>query len=158
MEKKDKVSGTTKEKKEKEYTKENSDLRRHGLRLLHHLAEASRLRGRLFPPGGCRLTPGLLRSAAEQALGGAALLASTPSRLRAGGACAASGCRLAARDGFGFILVRPVVEGSSEPGAACFAAGLATGRLDGVVHMDCPQVGVLQVVFGPVGDEATLRV
>ena len=66
--------------------------------------------------------------------------------------------RLAIRDGFGFVFVRPVLEGSSEPGAACFAAGLATGRLNGVVHMDRPQVGVLQVVFGPVGDEAALHV
>ena len=62
------------------------------------------------------------------------------------------------RDGFGFVLVRPVVEGSGEPGAACFAAGLATGRLDGILHMDRPQVGVLLVVFGPVGDEAALHV
>ena len=118
----------------------------------------SRLRGRLLPPGGRRPASGFLRSAAEQALGGTALLASTPSSLRAGGARAASGCRLAARNGFGFILVRPVVKGGSEPGAACFAASLASTRLDVVVHMDRPQVGVLQVVFGPVGDEAVLRV
>ena len=158
MKKKTKVSRTTKEKKEREYTKKDSDLRRHGLRLLHHLAETSRLRGRLLPPGGCRPASGLLRSAAEQALGGATLLASAPSRLRGGGARAASRCRLAARDGFGFIVVRPVVKGGSEPGAACFAAGLASARLDIVVHMDRPQVGVLQVMFGPVGDEAALRV
>ena len=44
------------------------------------------------------------------------------------------------------------------PGATCFAAGLATARLDDVVHMDRPQVGVLQVVFGPVRDEAALHV
>ena len=86
------------------------------------------------------------------------LLPSAPSRLRGGGARAASRCRPAAREGFGFIVVRPVVKGGSEPGAACFAAGLATAWLDGVVHMDRPQVGVLQVVFGPVGDEAALRV
>ena len=61
-------------------------------------------------------------------------------------------------DGFGFVLVRPVVKGSGEPGAACFSAGLASGRLGGILHMDRPQVGVLQVVFGPVGDEAALRV
>ena len=158
MKKKTKVSRTTKEKKEREYTKKDSDLRRHGLRLLHNLAETSRLRGRLIPPGGCRPASGFLRSAAKQTLGGGTLLPSAPSRLRGGGARTASRCRLAAWDGFGFIFVRPVVEGSSEPGAACFAAGLATARLDGVVHMDRPQVGVLQVVFGPVGDEATLRV
>ena len=118
----------------------------------------SRLRGRLFPPGGCRPAPGLLRSAAEQTLGGATLLPSAPSRRCSGGTRAASRCRLAARGHFGFIVVRLVVEGDSEPGAACFAAGLATARLDGVVHVDSPQVGVLQVVFGPVGDEAALRV
>ena len=137
---------------------ERENLRRHSLRLLHHFAEASRLRGRLFPPGGGRPAPGLLRPAAEHALSGATFLASTPSRLRPGGARAASGCQLVARDGFDFILVRPVVEGSSEPGAACFAAGLATGRLDGILHMDRPQVGVFLVVLGPIGDEATLHV
>ena len=54
----------------------------------------------------------------------------------------------------GFVLVQPVIEGSGEPGAACFAAG----RLGGILHMDRPQVGVLLVVFGPVGDEAALHV
>ena len=66
--------------------------------------------------------------------------------------------RLAARGDFGLIVVRPVVEGDSEPGAACFAAGLAATRLDVVVHAGRPQVGVLQIVFRPVGDESTLRV
>ena len=158
VEEKDESSRTTKEKKEREYTKKDSDLRRHGLRLLHHLAETSRLRGRLLPPGGRRPAPGFLRSATEQTLGGATLLPSAPSRRCSGGTRATSRCRPAARDDFGLIIVRPVVEGSSEPGAACFAAGLATARLDGVVHMDSPQVGVLQVVFGPVGNESTLRV
>ena len=86
------------------------------------------------------------------------LLTSTPSRLRGRGARAASRCRLAARDGFGLIVVRPVVKGNSEPGAACFAAGLATTRLDVIIHTGRPQVGVLQIVFGPVGDEAALHV
>ena len=85
-------------------------------------------------------------------------LASTPSRLRAGGARAASGGWLAGRDDFGFVLVRPIVEGRGEPGAACFAAGLATSRLGGFLHMDRPQIGVLLVVLGPVGDEAALHV
>ena len=158
MKKKTKVQEPPKERKKERKYIEKENLRRHGLRLLHHFAEASRLRGRLLPPGGCRPASGFLRSAAEQALGGATLLTSTPSRLRGGGARAASRCRLAARDGFGFIIVRPVVEGSSEPRATCFAAGLATARLDVVVHMDRPQVGVLQVMFGPVRDEAALRV
>ena len=158
MKKKTKVSRTTKEKKEREYTKKDSDLRRHGLRLLHHLAETSRLRGRLLPPGGWRPAFGFLRPAAKQTMGGATLLTSAPSRRCNGGTRAASRCRLASRDGFGFIVVRPVVKGGSEPGAACFAAGLASARLDVVVYMDRPQVGVLQVMFGPVGDEAALRV
>ena len=44
------------------------------------------------------------------------------------------------------------------PGAACFAAGLATTRLGVVVHSGRPQVGVLQIVLRPVGDESALRV
>ena len=68
------------------------------------------------------------------------------------------GRRLAARDGFGLIVVWPVIKGGAEPGAACLAAGLATSRLDVVVHTGRPQVGVLQIVFGPVGDESALRV
>ena len=94
---------------------------------------------------GCRIDPGRRDASAlrpEQAA-----RRRSPSR-----------CRLAARDGFGFILVRPVVKGSSEPGAACFAASLATTRLDVVVHSGRPQVGVLQIVLRPVGDESTLRV
>ena len=82
------------------------------------------------------------------------LLTSTPSRQRGGGTRAASRCRLAARDDFGLVVVRPVVKGDSEPGAACFAATW----LDVVVHAGRPQVGVLQIVFRPVGDESTLRV
>ena len=126
--------------------------------LLHRLAEASRLRGRLLPPGRCRPAPGLLRPTAEQTLRDTTLLPAAPSRWCSRGTRAAARRRLTARDDFGLVVVRPVVEADSMPGAACFAAGLATGRLDGVVHMDRPQVGVLQVVFGPVGDEATLRV
>ena len=118
----------------------------------------SRLRGRFFPPGGRRPTPRPLRPAAEHALGGATFLASTPSRLRAGRARAVSGGRLAGRDGFGFVLVWPVLEGSGKPGAACFTAGLAASRLGGVLHMDRPQNGVLLVVLDPVGDEAALHV
>ena len=66
--------------------------------------------------------------------------------------------RPAAWDDFSLIVVRPVVEADSKPGAACFAAGLATTRLDVVVHTGRRQVGVLQIVFGPVWDESTLRV
>ena len=85
-------------------------------------------------------------------------MTSAPSRRCSGGTRAASRRRLAARGDFGLIIVRPVVEGDSEPGAACFAAGLATTRLDVVVHTGRRQVGVLQIVFGPVGDESALRV
>ena len=66
--------------------------------------------------------------------------------------------RLAAWDDFSLVIVRPVVEADSKPGAACLAAGLATSRLDVIVHTDRPQVGVIQIMFGPVGDETALRV
>ena len=139
-------------------TQKSSNLRRHRLWLLHRLAEASRLRGRLLPPGCCRPAPGFLRPTAEQTLGGATLLPSAPSRRCSGGTRATSRCRPAARDDFGLIVVRPVVEGDSMPGAACFAAGLATTRLGVVVHSSRPQVEVLQIVLRPVRDESALRV
>ena len=85
-------------------------------------------------------------------------MTSAPSRRCSGGTGAASRRRLAARGDFRLIVVRPVVKGDSEPGAACFAAGLATTRLDVVLHTGRRQVGVLQIVFGPVGDESALRV
>ena len=85
-------------------------------------------------------------------------MTSAPSRRCSGGTRAASRCRPAARGDFGLIVVRPVVEGDSEPGAACFAAGLAAARLDVVVHTGRRQVGVLQIGFGPVVDESALRV
>ena len=66
--------------------------------------------------------------------------------------------RLAAWNDFRLIVVRPVVEADSKPGAACLAAGLATARLGVVVHGGRPQVGVLQIVLRPVGDESALRV
>ena len=66
--------------------------------------------------------------------------------------------RLAAWDDFRLVVIRPVVEADSKPGAACLAAGLAATRLGVVVHGGCPQVGVLQVVLRPVGDESALRV
>ena len=65
--------------------------------------------------------------------------------------------RLAAWDDFSLVVVRPVVEADSKPGAACFTAGLATTRLGIVVHSGSPQVGVLQIVLRPVGDESALR-
>ena len=68
------------------------------------------------------------------------------------------GRRLAAWDDFRLIVIRPVVEAGSKPGAACLAAVLSTARLGVVVHSGRPQVGVLQIVFRPVGDESTLRV
>ena len=69
-----------------------------------------------------------------------------------------AGRRLAAWDDFRLVVIRPVVEADSKPGAACFAAGLATARLGVVVHSGRPQVGVLQIVLRPVGDESALRV
>ena len=51
--------------------------------------------------------------------------------------------RPAAWDDFHLVIVRPVVEADSKPGAACLAAGLAATRLSVVVHGGCPQVEVL---------------
>ena len=65
--------------------------------------------------------------------------------------------RLAARDDFSLVIVRPVVEADSKPGAACLTAGLAAARLGVVIHGGRPQVRVLQVVLHPVGDESALR-
>ena len=64
---------------------------------------------------------------------------------------------LAVRGGFDLVVVRPVVEGSSEPGAACFAAGFAATSLGVVIHGGCPQVVVLQVMLRPVGEKSALR-
>ena len=69
-----------------------------------------------------------------------------------------AGRRLAAWDDFRLVVIWPVVEADSKPGAACLAAGLATARLGVVIHGGRPQVGVLQVVLRPVGDESALRV
>ena len=66
--------------------------------------------------------------------------------------------RLAAWDDFSLVIVRPVVKADSKPGAACFAAGLATTRLGVVVHSGRPQVGLLQIVLRPVRDESAFRV
>ena len=64
--------------------------------------------------------------------------------------------RLAAWDDFRLVVIRPVVEADSKPGAACLAAGLAATRLGVVIHGGRPQVGVLQVVLCPVGEESAL--
>ncbi len=64
-----------------------------------------------------------------------------------------AGRRLAAWDDFRLVVIRPVVEAGSKPGAACFAAS----RLGVVVHGGRPQVGVLQVVRRPVGEKLAIR-
>ena len=110
------------------------------------------------PPSRRCPASGLLRPTAEQARRGATLLPAAPSRRCSGGTRAAARRRLTARDDFGLVIVRPVVEADSKPGAACFAAGLATARLGVVVHSGRPQVGVLQIMLRPVGDESALRV
>jgi len=63
------------------------------------------------------------------------------------------GRRLAAWDDFCLIVIRPVVEAGSKPGAACFAAS----PLGVVVHSGRPQVGVVQVMRRPVGEKLALR-
>ena len=132
------------------------NVRRHGLRLLHRLAEASRLRGRLLPPGRRRPAPGLLRPTAEQTLRGTTLLPAAPSRRRSGGTRAMARRRLTAWNDFSLIVLRPVVKADSKPGAACFAAGYAASRLGVVVHGGRPQVGVLQVMLRPVGEKSAI--
>ena len=61
--------------------------------------------------------------------------------------------RLAAWDDFRLVVIRPVVEAGSQPGAACFAAA----RLGVFIHGGRPQVVVLQVMLRPVGEESALR-
>ena len=68
-----------------------------------------------------------------------------------------AGRRLAARDDFRLVVIRPVVEGDSKPGAACFAAGFAATRLGVFVHGGRPQVVVLQVMLRPVGKKLAIR-
>ena len=63
------------------------------------------------------------------------------------------GRRLAARDDFRLVIIRPVVEAGSKPGAACFAASC----LGFIVHSGRPQVGVLQVMLRPVGEKSAIR-
>ena len=65
--------------------------------------------------------------------------------------------RLAAWDDFRLVVIRPVVEADPKPGAACLAAGLAATCLGVVIHGGRPQVGVLQVMLRPVGEESALR-
>ena len=68
-----------------------------------------------------------------------------------------AGRRLTAWDDFRLVVIRPVVEAGSEPGAACLAADFAAIRLGVFIHGGRPQVVVLQVMLRPVGEESTLR-
>ena len=67
------------------------------------------------------------------------------------------GCRLVAWDDFRLVVIWPVVEAGSKPGAACFAAGFAASRFGVVVHGGRPQVGVLQLMLRPVGEKSAIR-
>ena len=64
-----------------------------------------------------------------------------------------AGRRLAAWDDFRLVVIPPVVEADSKPGAACVAAS----RLGVVVHGGRPQVGVLQIMLRPVGEKSAIR-
>ena len=64
-----------------------------------------------------------------------------------------AGRRLAAWDDFRLVVIRPIVEAGSKPGAASFAAT----RLGVFVHGGRPQVVVLQVMLRPVGEESAIR-
>ena len=68
-----------------------------------------------------------------------------------------AGCRLVAWDDFRLVVIWPVVETGSKPGAACFAADFAATRLGVVIHGGRPQVGVLQVMLRPVGEKLAIR-
>ena len=105
------------------------------------------------PAGRRRPTLGLLRPTAEQARRGTTLLPAAPSRRRGGGTRATARRRLAARDDFRLVVIRPVVEADSKPGAASFPAT----RLGVFVHGGRPQVVVLQVMLRPVGEKSALR-
>ena len=63
------------------------------------------------------------------------------------------GRRLAAWDDYRLVVIRPVVEAGSKPGAACLAAS----PHDVVVQSGRPQVGVVQVVRRPVGEILALH-
>ena len=63
------------------------------------------------------------------------------------------GRRLAARDDLCLVIIRPVVEAGSKPGAACLAAS----PLDVVVQSGRPQVGVVRVMRRPVGEILALH-
>ena len=63
------------------------------------------------------------------------------------------GRRLAARDDFRLVIIWPVIEAGSKPGAACLAASPHSV----VVQSGRPQVGVVQVVRRPVGEILALH-
>ena len=63
------------------------------------------------------------------------------------------GCQLAARNRFGLVIIRPVLEVGGEPGAACLTAS----PYGIVVQGGRPQVGVVKVVRLAVGGELALR-
>ena len=63
------------------------------------------------------------------------------------------GCRLAARNRFGLVIIWPVLESGGEPGAA----GLTASPYGVVVYGGRPQVGVVQVVCRTVGSELAFR-
>ena len=63
------------------------------------------------------------------------------------------GRRLAAWDDFRLVVIRPVVEAGSKPGAACLAAS----PHGVVVQSGRPKVGVVQVVRRPVGEILALH-
>ena len=63
------------------------------------------------------------------------------------------GSRLAARNRFGLVIIRPVIEAGGEAGAACLAAA----PRGVVVQGGRPQVSVLKVVRLAVGGKLALR-
>ena len=147
MKKKTKVQKTTQEKKEGEYTEREKAYADTACGCFTTLRKWA-----AFAAASSRLV-----IAAEQARCDRMLLPAAPSRRRGGGTRAVARRRLAARDDFSLVIIWPVVEADSKPGAACFAAGFASSRLCVVVHGGRPQVVVLQVMLCPVGEKSAIR-
>ena len=66
------------------------------------------------------------------------------------------GRRLAAWDDCRLVVIRPVIEADSKPGAACLAGGLAATRLGVVMHGGRSQVRIVGVIHRAVGEELAL--
>ena len=142
--------------KERKKVRKDQNLRRDRLRLLHHFAEAGRLRGRLVPLGRRRGSLGLLRPAAKQSRRSPALLPAAWSARcsRRARARLASSWPMVRGDSSLGVVFRPVGEGGRGPEAASRSSSPAFGV---GFHRRCPKVGVVNVALRSVGDELAGR-